>query len=57
MGVRLVAVNRAYGERRVTMEEVTGVYPVMYRLVPARAREEAAAPAAATQSFTTAVVD
>jgi repressor LexA len=31
--VRLVALNVKYGERVVAAEEVTGIYPVMYRLV------------------------
>lgn len=34
--VRLVPLNPAHRERRVPMEQVTGIYPVVYRLIPAR---------------------
>jgi phage repressor protein C with HTH and peptisase S24 domain len=37
-GVRLVPLNGAHAERRVKLEEVTGIYPLMYRLVPRKAR-------------------
>jgi phage repressor protein C with HTH and peptisase S24 domain len=35
-GVRLVPLNPAYGEWVVSLEEVSGIYPVVYRLVPVR---------------------
>ena len=34
--VRLVALNAAYGEKVVSADQVTGIYPLIYRLVPAR---------------------
>jgi transcriptional regulator with XRE-family HTH domain/SOS-response transcriptional repressor LexA len=34
--VRLVPLNPAYAERVVPLESVTGIYPLMYRLLPAR---------------------
>ncbi len=36
-GARLVPLNPAHPERVVKLEEVTGVYPLVYRLVPGRA--------------------
>ncbi len=33
-GVRLVLLNPAHEERRVLLETVTGIYPMVYRLVP-----------------------
>ena len=57
VAVRLVPLNPAYAERRVTMEEVTGIYPVIYRLVPARRETRPAAEAPAAQpSFTSSRV-
>ena len=34
-GVRLVPLNSAHAERVVPLERVTGIYPVMYRVMPA----------------------
>jgi len=36
IAVRLIPLNAAHPERRVPMEQVTGIYPLMYRLIPAR---------------------
>ncbi len=36
IAVRLVALNQKYGERVVALEEVSGVYPLIYRLTPAK---------------------
>ena len=33
--MRRVPLNAAHAERTVPMERVTGIYPVMYRVVPA----------------------
>jgi len=35
-GVRMVALNPKYAERVVRLEEVSGVYPLMYRMLPAK---------------------
>ena len=35
-GARLVPLNPAYPERVVKLEEVTGIYPLAYRMVPGR---------------------
>jgi hypothetical protein len=57
--VRLVALNSAYAERLVPLEAVTGIYPLMYRLVPARTEavkaNETPPPAQEEHSFTTRV--
>jgi len=42
VGMRLVPLNPAHAERRVGLEEVTGVYPMEYRLVPRRGEARAA---------------
>jgi hypothetical protein len=34
--VRLVPLNPAYPERVLALEEATGIYPLVYRMVPAR---------------------
>ena len=34
--IRLVPLNPAHAERRVAAEEVTGIYPLLYRLTPAK---------------------
>ncbi len=42
VAVRLVPRNPAHAERRVLLEGVTGIYPMVYRLVPRRAAVEVA---------------
>jgi repressor LexA len=58
-GVRLVALNPKYAERRVRVEEVSGVYPLMYRVTPAKRSQSPAPPEAAgvkvQQEFTSRV--
>jgi SOS-response transcriptional repressor LexA len=56
--VRLVPLNPRYAERVVPVERVTGIYPVLYRLVPGRPAEASAAEPGAARaegSFTTRV--
>jgi SOS-response transcriptional repressor LexA len=36
IAVRLVPLNPKYTHRRVPLEQVTGIYPILYRLLPAR---------------------
>jgi phage repressor protein C with HTH and peptisase S24 domain/transcriptional regulator with XRE-family HTH domain len=36
VSVRLVPLNPAHAERRVALEEISGIYPMEYRLVPRR---------------------
>ena len=43
VAVRLIPLNAAHPERRVPMEQVTGIYPLLYRLIPARKADERAA--------------
>ena len=35
-GLRLAPINLKHAERTVAIEQVTGIYPLLYRLVPAR---------------------
>ncbi|HUO08551.1 MAG TPA: XRE family transcriptional regulator [Phycisphaerae bacterium] len=44
-GVRLVALNPKYAERVVRVEEVSGVYPLMYRVVAAKRAQATRSPA------------
>jgi phage repressor protein C with HTH and peptisase S24 domain len=39
---RLVPLNPAHPERVVKLEDVTGIYPLVYRMVPARTAKGAA---------------
>jgi len=41
VAARLVPLNPAHPERVVRLEEVTGIYPLVYRMVPARAAKAA----------------
>lgn len=55
VAVRLVALNAKYAERVVPLAEVSGIYPLLYRLMPAKRGERAAGaavPSADRQSFT-----
>jgi SOS-response transcriptional repressor LexA len=36
VAVRLAPINPAHAERTVPLEQVTGIYPLLYRLVPGR---------------------
>lgn len=41
VAVRLVPLNPAHAERRLALEEISGIYPMEYRLVPRRAPSSA----------------
>jgi SOS-response transcriptional repressor LexA len=57
--VRLVPLNPAHVERRLAPEEITGIYPLMYRLTPAKRAKPAASsdatPKEETREFTSRV--
>jgi transcriptional regulator with XRE-family HTH domain len=53
VAIRLMPLNPAYAERTVPLEQVTGVYPLLYRLLPAKARATPPPEPPRPTSFTT----